>query len=204
MNDCYLKNYLNYDWLIFYEFDEYIFLKDFTNIKIFLNDYRFYHCKKIYLHWILHTDNNLLYYDNRPLSIRFPQIENTSRPKKKGKLATIKSIIRGGIKNMKIECPHLLSSDINGCNGFGKKINSIGVQTNNIDYKYYYIDHYFCKSTEEFINKINKGCALVANDTNYKLARIRVYFSYNKITLEKVKMIEKLTGLNLSEYKVKI
>jgi len=201
MNDCYLKNNKNYDWLIFFEFDEYVFLKDFYSIKAYLNDYRFYHCKKIYLNWLMHTDNNLLYYDNRPLSVRFPEIENLTRRKIKGGLSTIKSIIRGRIRNMKIECVHKLSNNIEGCNGFGKKINLIGIQTNKTDYEYYFIDHYFCKSTEEFINKINKGCPLYAGDINYKLERIKTYFGYNIVTLEKITMIEKLTGLNLSEYK---
>ena len=76
------KNNMNYDWLIFYEFDEFIFLKDFTSIKIYLADTRFSHCKKIYLNWIFHTDNNLLYYDNRPLSIRFPEREKKQEEKK--------------------------------------------------------------------------------------------------------------------------
>ena len=71
MNDCYSKNNMDYDWLIFYEFDEFIYLKDFTSIKLYLNDYRFNYCKKIQLNWIFHTDNNLLYYDSRPLSVRF-------------------------------------------------------------------------------------------------------------------------------------
>ena len=73
---------MNYDWLIFYEFDEFIFLKDFTSLKSYLNDNRFLYCKKIYLNWILHTDNNLLYYDNRPLSVRFPEREEKARGKK--------------------------------------------------------------------------------------------------------------------------
>lgn len=49
MNDCYLNNNKKYDWLIFYEFDEYIFLKDFKSVKTFLNDLRFDKCKKIQL-----------------------------------------------------------------------------------------------------------------------------------------------------------
>ena len=121
MNDCYLNNNKKYDWLIFYEFDEYIFLKDFKSVKAFLNDLRFDKCKKIQLNWILHTDNNLLYYDNRPLSIRFPEREAKAREKKTGGISGIKSIIRGRIKNIKIKCVHNLDSDIKGCNGFGKK-----------------------------------------------------------------------------------
>ena len=201
MNDCYFTNNMNYDWLIFYEFDEFLFLKDFTNIKTYLNDYRFHYCKKIYLNWLIHTDNMLLNYDKRPLYVRFPQIENLTRRKMRGGLSTIKSIIRGGIKNMKIECVHKLSSNIEGCNGFGKKINLIGIQTNKTDYKYYYIDHFFSKSTEEFINKINRGDVLHAGDN--KLERIKAYFSINKVTFEKIKMIETLTGLNLSKLREK-
>ena len=47
-NDCY-KRYNNlYDWLIFYDVDEYIYLKDFKSIKSFLNDKRFEKCNRDY------------------------------------------------------------------------------------------------------------------------------------------------------------
>ena len=32
-NDCYKKNKINYDWLIFFDADEFIYLKDFNNIS---------------------------------------------------------------------------------------------------------------------------------------------------------------------------
>ena len=204
MNDCYKKNNRIYDWLIFYEFDEYIFLKDFRNIKIFLNDYRFSNCQKIQLNWIFHTDSNLLYYDNRTLAVRFPEREKKARGKKTGGLSTIKSIIRGRIKNLKIECLHRLSLKIPGCNGFGKKMKLIGIETSESDYENYYIDHYYCKSTEEFIDKVNKGCALYDQEESYKLSRIETYLGYNEITLKKIDLIEKKTGFNLSKYKNKI
>ena len=38
MNDCYRNNYKKYDWLIFYEVDEYIHLNNYTNVKTFLNE----------------------------------------------------------------------------------------------------------------------------------------------------------------------
>ena len=72
-NDCYKKNYKNYDWLIFYDIDEYIYLKDFKNIKSYLGDKRFFECERIQLNWIFYTDNNLLYYDNRTLAERFTE-----------------------------------------------------------------------------------------------------------------------------------
>ena len=35
--DCYKNNYKKYDWLIFFDLDEYIFLNRYKNIKKFLN-----------------------------------------------------------------------------------------------------------------------------------------------------------------------
>ena len=34
--DCYKKNSMKYDWLIFYDMDEFIYLKKIINIKDFL------------------------------------------------------------------------------------------------------------------------------------------------------------------------
>ena len=204
MNDCYRKNYKIFDWLMFYEFDEYIFLKDFKNIKSFLNDKRFLNCKAVQLNWVLHTDNNNLYYENKSLLERFPEREVKSRGRKTGGLSYIKTIIRGNLTNLKIIGPHRLSTRIKGCNGFGKEHKLIGIATNESDYENYYIDHYIYKSTEEFIEKVNKGCAFKYLDKNYQLGRIGSYFRKNKITLEKIELIENRTGINLSKYKSKL
>ncbi len=67
------------------------------------------------------------------------------------------------------------------------------------DYKYYYIDHYYSKSTEEFINKINKGDAMFESKS-YTLHKIWKYFSQSRYTEEKRLMIENRTGLNLTYY----
>ena len=40
-----------FDWLIFYDIDEYIHLTNYKNIKDFLNEKKFDNCKKIYLKW---------------------------------------------------------------------------------------------------------------------------------------------------------
>ena len=117
MNDCYKKNNNKYDWLIFFDIDEFINLKSYKNIKTFLNKKRFNKCKSIYLNCFRHTDNDLLYYDNRTLAERFPYINWNSN------LYTLKSIIRGNIKNINITSCHSLDKSIKGCNEFGKIIN---------------------------------------------------------------------------------
>ena len=132
MNDCYKKNFLFYDWLIFYEIDEFINLKNFHDIKKFISLPKFNNCQTIQLNWLMHTDNNHLYYEDKPLKKRF--VESN------------------------------------------KLIKIAGVKSN-------YIDHYFCKSTQEFVNKLNKKDALFI-DSNLR-DRIKVYFAINKPTKEK-------------------
>ena len=200
-NNCYKKNNKIYDWLIFYDLDEYINLKDYTNIKNFLSEKKFNKCKLIYLNCLRHTDNDLIYYDNRSLIERFPIINWES------KMYTVKSIIRGNIKEIKFKTSHWLDRRIKGCNSFGevvkptqgyKMINDIKIFNNN------YIDHYCFKSTEEYISKINKGDAIFGKNHKTMMHKIKLYFNYNKITLEKIKFIEEKTGLNLKEYKIKV
>ena len=152
MNHCYLKNYKNYDWLIFFEADEFIYLKNFRNIKKYLKNVKFNKCQRIQLNWTFHTDNNLLYYENRPLKIRFPEKEKKARGVEIGDWNGIKSILKGKIPNITIECVHTLNHKLKTCDGFGNPKKIEGIITKPADFKYYYIDHYYCKSTEEFIN----------------------------------------------------
>ena len=46
MNDCYQKNFLKYDWLLFCDMDEFIYLKE-QNIKRFLFSGKFKSCDRI-------------------------------------------------------------------------------------------------------------------------------------------------------------
>ena len=199
MNDCYFKTYKYYEWIIFFEVDEYIYLKNYKSVKDYLKNTKFNKCERIQLNWIFHTDNNLLYYDNRPLKIRFPEREKRARGVKKGSRIGIKSILKGKIPNIKIECVHTLNHKLKSCDGFGNPKEVEGIITRDADFYYYYIDHYYCKSTEEFINKINRGDVL--HKKKNIMQRINTYFSYNKITKEKIDLIEKGTGLDLKQIK---
>ena len=201
MNDCYQTNYLIYDWLIFYEIDEYIHLSNYTNIKPFLNLPKFIPCEVIYLNLICHTDNNLLYYDNRSLAERFPQ--TVPKHKKGGYRLEIKSILRGHIPNIEIKSNHLLNTELKNCNGYGNKNRYFyNTYTNENDYTHYYIDHYYSKSTEEFIDKINKGDVYITT-LKYFMEKVDKYFHQSEITKEKIDFIESKTGLNLSIYRSK-
>jgi hypothetical protein len=198
-HNCYKKNYINYDWLLFFDIDEFINLKGFSNIKKFLKQKKFYKCESIYLNWVIHTDNNLLYYDNKTLYKRFPDIY------KNKEFCRGKTILKGNIKKKLIfQSTHFLDYKIGRCNGFGRKIIIKNINCKSPDYKFYYIDHFYSKSTEEFINKIIKGDAIFGNNKHQVYRRIYFYFSKNRITLEKINLIKRKSGLNISIVKNKL
>jgi hypothetical protein len=197
LNDCYKKNNQSYDWLIFYDIDEYIHLKHYANIKPFLNEEKFDNCKKIYLNRVFHTDNNLLLYDNRTLQVRFPTIESKPLTINNESILYVKSIIRGNLTNIAFNCKYKLVTELKGCNGYGKDVDLLGLNLDKPDFENYYIDHYFYKSLEEFMEKLND----VGYDSDFKNEAIGRFFQHNNITIEKIDYIENKTRMNLSFYK---
>ena len=200
---CYQNNYKKYDWLIFFDIDEFIHLENYSNIKDFLNEKRYNKCKLIYFNCFRHTDNDLLYYDNRSLETRFPYINWKSG------LTTLKTIARGNITKIKFHTSHWLDRRISGCNVFGEVVNptrkvNLNIDINKEKFKKYYIDHYCFKSTEEYINKINKGDGIFGYNNTIKMHKIKLYFYYNRISVEKINYLESKTGLNLSSFRRKL
>ena len=159
------------------EIDEFINLKNFHDIKKFISLPKFNNCQTIQLNWLMHTDNNHLYYEDKPLKKRFVESNKLI------KITGVKSILRGKIYNITINCVHRINTNLRTCDGLGRRTHLKGAGTSLLDYKYYYIDHYFCKSTQEFVNKLNKKDALYI-DSNLR-DRIKVYFAINKPTKEK-------------------
>ena len=200
---CYNSNKNNYDWFIFFDIDEFIHLNNYNGIKDFLNERKFKDCKLIYFNCVRHTDNDLLYYDNRSVVERFPKVLWNST------MYTLKTIIRGKTKRyIRFRTTHWLNRGLKGgCNVFGEMVVPtrkvrLGYKINNPKFKHYYIDHYCFKSTEEYINKINKGDAVFGNNNKTKIHKISLYFGYNKITSEKINFIENKTGLNLDRFRL--
>lgn len=198
INHCYRHNYKNYDWLIFFDIDEFIYIKDYPYLKSFLNKYKFKNCPLIYLNLVCHTDNNLLYYENKSLFKRFPEI--VPNTKLGGKKLEVKFMLRGHIPHIIIKNQHFCNKKIPNCNGFGHKNKIKNIYSTEPDKKYYYIDHFYSKSTEEFINKIKSGNSCIV-PKNYDYERINKYFIQSDITKEKIELIENRTGFNLLKFK---
>ena len=181
--------------MIFYDIDEFIHLENYTNIKDFLSEKKFNNCKKIYLNWVFHTDNNLIRYSNIPLQKRFPELERDALMNKSYS-QKVKTIIRGNISNFRISggvhVSHIITDAVKACNGFGKKIElDEDYYMKDADTKYYYIDHFYSKSVEEFVNKINRGSAVNGNNGLFQFFRIIRFFCINKFKNAKLDYILK-------------
>ena len=124
---------------------------------------------------------------------------------------TLKTIMRSNInKKIHFTTSHWLNRRLKGgCDVEGKKVIPkrkvrLGYKINHARFKLYYIDHYCFKSTEEYINKINKGDGIFGYNKKTKMHKINLYFGYNKITSEKINLLEIKTGFNLSRFKLLI
>ena len=198
-NDCYNNHKYEFDWFLMIDMDEFLIIKK-KSIKKYLSYSKFNKCDFIKFHWIIPNDNNLVHYDNRSLFERFkgPYI----------KFPFIKSLIRGNINNLSysIHSPSISPERNISCNNIGKiikseKINYEAVYPININQAY--IIHYKFKSTEEYINKYKRGYNNWFGNGYKKWVNdsINTYFEYNKVTIEKLKYVEKELKINLSHYK---
>lgn len=205
LDDCYAKNKNNYDWFLIYDIDEYIHLNNYSKIKDFLNEKKFDNCTKIYLNWVVHTDNNQIHYENKSLFERFPEVEKNAKEKNNGVTHRVKCILRGQHPYGNVSCWDLVSDKYKGCNGYGDEAQLINrAYMNNTDFENYYIDHFYSKSLEEFVKKLNKGDNFFRKKLSHRKMRIKRYFKFNKMTLDKIKYIEKHTGIKLDGYKKKL
>ena len=206
MDSCYQSHHEQYDWLIFYELDEFLYLKNYQNIKKFLINKRFDECESIQLNWVHMSDNNQIFYENKPLHERFPEIGKNVVKNKVNKLCYVKTIVRGHLKNITIIQNHILSEKLKACNGYGKKGQVSKITSLNPDYEFYFIRHYYGKSVQEFVEKIKRGDLMRGIAKNVTEFAIKKFFYINEITLEKIEYLKKHLGnnYNLSNYIKKI
>ena len=200
MDHCYQKNYKNFDWFIFYDVDEFIHLKNYTNIKDFLNEKKFNKCEKIYLNWVIHTDNNHYNYENISVQERFPNITEKNDSQKQN---LVKTIVKGHLDDIIMNCRYkgFKKPKVNECNGYGETPEFIEkFVLEKQDLENYYIDHYLSKSVDEFIEKLNSDDMEKGDSLEYKDEIFEHYFATNNMTFDKLKYIEEKTKIDLSKY----
>ena len=177
--DCYQRNNLIYNWIAFFDVDEYLILKP-ENFKIqdFLINKRYIDCEAIKINWRIFTDNNKIYYEKGPLNKRF---KKPSLISKKANEVT-KIIIRGNLSNYALRKSydaHEIFYSNKSCDTNGHKRK--GPRINPPIYNFAILNHYFTKTIKEYISKIKRGHAYYQWKINKTVLDfyLSAFFRYN-------------------------
>lgn len=196
--DCYEKNKNNYDWLSFFDFDEFLELKRNKNIKEDLSNKKFKKCANIKINWLMFTDNDLLYYENITLQKRFatPRLHDNIN-------LIIKSTVRGNLKFnywRSMNNPHSSSNYLTACDSNGNITDPTKFYSSSINYEISYLKHYSTKTIEEYCNKIKRGRAdlLVKLDNKTLEYYFNYFFERNKKTKKKIDYFKKFFNFYIS------
>ena len=198
---CYENNKYIYDWIAFFDVDEYLYFNNCSNINNFFSLSNFKNCFSVLINWKYYGDNNNIYYKPYPLQKRFIKPFKFSNKNKKNIVlyAGAKTIVRGGLNITWAHFPHYLKNP-NICNSEGKIIKNPLTPPN---YSMAFIKHYATKSTEEYIEHLIRGggCSKNQNNKKFMINRIKsYYFLFNKITNKKINLFEKKLNINLRKF----
>lgn len=193
--ECYKVESKNFDYIAFFDIDEFLYLPNNLTIQQFLSQNKFKDFECIRIPWKLYNDNNLITVENNNFSVlnRF----------KNGKLVKdCKSIVKTGL-NIDYITPHgplyLKTCDPNGnvCNnGSYNNIQQCLISDKIIETDTY-IKHYMMKTLEEFIKykmKREKHNSF-GKESRIGIQGIDRFFRYNEKTPEKLNYLKSI-GIN--------
>lgn len=156
-NNC-IQRYKSFDWIAFFDCDEFLHLEHHTNIHDLFNEYgdMYNQFNEILVSWMIMGDPNALFYENRPMKERFqihlqgaytdPEINGDDCFKSIIKPASdVRFVFHSHSTNTNIACCATgLKCYIyyNGPTTFIKPI-----------HKVMWLDHYYTKSLTEYLTK---------------------------------------------------
>lgn len=201
-NECYELYGDKYDWIMFFDLDEFLSLNDneYKTISEYLSEDFLEKYDMIHINWMIYGDSDKLYYENKPI------LERLTKPIDFYKNVSydfpenfhVKSIIRGGLKNIKfVENSHTIINDIKCCNDIGEPLISTNAFSN-ISYEKCFLKHFTTKTIDEYCEKVIRGLP----DRQYNPYGIEDYiknhfFNINEITKEKLDIIYEKIGINM-------
>ena len=197
-NECY-KTYGNeYDWIAFFDIDEFMFINCNKTLGEYLARPEFNEYDMIHINWLLFGDGGQTKSDGRGLLQRIVQpldlnhITFYSFPDN----FHCKSIIRGGLAEVKWNCtPHTPTNDIKCCNSYGLPCDGNSPFTP-YDYRNAGLRHFTTKTAEEYAVKVKRGFP-DANPTT-KEEMVKNFFKRNEVTAEKVAIFKEKNGIDMS------
>ena len=193
--DCYEKYNMEYDWISFYDIDEFLMLDPkYSTIQEYLDNPRLNSCELVKINWRVYTDNDQLdYVDASPVD-RFPNETNYKTENRH-----VKSTIRGRLDYKKFKrnySPHSIYSNISACSSSGKTT-GWSYYLYPPDFEGGSLNHYVTKSVREFFYKKYKTKVDTRNiSEGTKRYLFNYFFSVNRKTKEKVDIFNEIYKTN--------
>ena len=190
-NEIYFKYSNNYDWIAFFDFDDFLILKYDSNINEYLSRKCFIRKNQILINRKTYTDNDLVYDDGNSCLDRFTTpLEYYKYINNFTKIPVneyTKFILRTHLTELKFTSSHNAYSDLIN----KTTVNNMGMTIENdqytehypINYYFAYIKYFPTKTIDEWLKSdLFKKCK--NNDQIKK--HIELFFKYNNITNEKL------------------
>lgn len=197
-NECYAEYGDDYDWIAFFDIDEFMFLHRHKSVSDFLSDDRYNNFDMIHLNWLIFGDGDMVYNNGLPLLMRIkvPTDVNLSTIYNFPDTFHVKSIVRGGLSKITFsQTPHTPVDDIRCCNSFGIECDAKS-PFSPYDFRIGGLLHFTTKTAEEYADKINRG--FCDGNPVSKIRMVELFFQRNKVTKEKVELFKEKVGVDVS------
>lgn len=143
----FIENNTEYDWVAFFDVDEFLVLKKHKNIADFLKDYSF--IPAVGVNWVLFGDSGL------PEPNGDYSVMKRFTKRQRGVNIHIKSIVNLKTSDIQMQNPHYTNTGSFAPDG----IMIIGAFNYTGNDEIVQLNHYFCKTRPEFLEKVNRGRA---------------------------------------------
>lgn len=178
------KYHNDYDWIAFFDIDEFLELPQDNDINSYLSKSKFEPFHAIHINWKVFTDGGQIYNDGRPVYERFHDVVKDDAKYPNGLVINyhVKSIVRGGATLQNVTDPHNISILEKVCNSDGKELTKVEATNDDYTYDEAYLKHYNTKTVSEYVNKIDRGnCDIRRTIKDME----DIFFSVNERTKEK-------------------
>ena len=199
--DCYDRHGNEYDWICFFDFDEYIWLENLKTLKELLSLDIYTNYELLHINELIYGDSGNLRYENKPLIERFKTPVMPINYKKTFDFPEnchVKSIIKGGLNGIKWSgTPHTPTNDLKCCNSSGEPCKSSSPFVIPYSFKNACLRHFKTKTIEEYYEtKVRRGYPDGNKNFFEKNSWIEEFFTENEKTFEKMAFIRELTHIS--------
>lgn len=191
--EMYAKYKNEYDWIAFFDFDEFLFLNNIT-INEWLGGYPD-DCEEVLINWLCMTDNNLVRYDPRPLVERFTEAMPLDRCVQYNfpDDCHVKSIIKGNLNVVFGGNPHVPDTPLKAYNATGIRCQNSPFQP--IDYTKAHLRHFTTKTIEEWMTRKMKVGTPDRDPNSFLPFYKDRFFKINQMTDDKLNYLKSIEGI---------